>query len=56
MEQNQNADLLNINKSIPYAWTDYLNIHELEVDLFHGDLNLEKSYYIQGIKLKFALD
>ena len=56
VDEQEYADLLNVKESTPYAWTNYQGVHELEIDLFHGDLNTDNSYYIQGEKLKFSLD
>ena len=44
MGVNEQADLLNVKESTPYAWTEYLGVHELQFDLFHG--NLDQSYYV----------
>ena len=40
------SDLLNIGQSSPFAWTDCHSPHELEIDLFCGDLNSDQAYLL----------
>eukprot|EP00347_Sterkiella_histriomuscorum_P000566 403375355 len=56
VDQTEFADLLNVQESTAFSWSNHLEPHDLQVDLFHGDLNTDQSYYIQGVQLKFALD
>ena len=44
VNENQYAELCNVHESLPFAWSNYKGLHELQVEFFFGDINGESIF------------
>lgn len=55
VEEFYSSEICNIQEKLPYTWTNYMGIHELQVEFFFGDIT-QQTFFIQGFYQRFALD